>query len=277
MKQTTLARTSSLVEAPRVPDTRSRILPNLLISVAVFIAAFILAVNPDVFDRPLSTMINSIAGRSNIFDNLVVAAYYFPTFSGAILVSLIWSCWFDNTDAEHRSRILVGALASLAVGGLSRLLQHILPTHPRPYYDPAIHFKLPSGVVNLPLNTWNSFPSDHVVVFSGLAIVAFIARSRFALAAIILTAVVELARIYYGAHYPSDLLGGAALASIAIWAAQAPLPVSLGRLAVGWEQRRPSLFYMAAFFISYQIATLAGDLRWVASMLRSAYGMTRGF
>lgn len=274
MKESILTTTSSHIGSPEV---RTRILPNLSISLAAFVAAFVLAVYPDLFDRPLATVINSVAGRSNVFDNLVLSAYYGPSFSGVLLVSLIWFCWFDSTDAENRSRILVGTLASLAIGGVSRLLQHVLPTHPRPYYDPAFHFQLPSGFLNVPLNTWNSFPSDHAAVFSGLAIVIYIARARFAVAAIFLTAIVELPRIYYGAHYPSDLLGGAALASIVVWAVQAPFFVSLGQLGARWERTHPSYFYMVAFFVSYQIATLAGDLRWVASMLRAASGFGRDF
>lgn len=277
MEESTLATASSHIRVPEVRDIRARILPNLLISFAALVAAFVLASNPDLFDRPLVAMINSAVGRSGVFDDLVFSAYAAPTFSGVILVSLIWFSWFDNPDAERRSRLLVGTLASLAIGGASRLLQHVLPTHPRPYYDPAIYFRMPPGSLHLPLNTWNSFPSDHAVVFSGLVVVIYIARSRFALAAIILTTVVELSRIYYGAHYPSDLLGAAALASIAVWAVQAPVFVSLGRLATSWEQARPSYFYMAAFFVSYQIATLASDIRWVASVLRAASGLGRDF
>lgn len=272
MKELTLATTSSDLGSPDVHDVRARIWPNLLISFAVLIAAYVLAVNPDLFDRPLATMINSVGGHSRLFDNFVLIGYSLPTFSGVFLLSLIWFSWFDDTGAEHRSRILVGTLASFAVGGVSRLLQHVLPTHPRPYYDPTIHFQMPLGPGHVPLNTWNSFPSDHATVFSGLVVVIFIARSRFALAAIIVTAFVELSRIYFGAHYLSDLLGGAALASIAVWAVQAPFFVSLGRLVARWEQTRPSYFYMAAFFVSYQVATLGGDLRWVASMLRAAGG-----
>lgn len=276
MGESTSATTSGRV-APEAGYSCTRILRNLLISFAAFIAAFVMASYPDLFDRPLAAMINGVAGRSSLFDNLVFSAFFAPTFSGVFLVSLIWFSWFDNTDAEHRSRILVGTLASIAIGGVSRLLQHVLLTHPRPYYDPAFHFHLPSGLPQAPLNTWNSFPSDHVAVFSGLVVVIYIARSRFAVAAIVLTAIVELSRIYYGAHYPSDLLGGAALASIVIWAVQAPLFVSLGQLGVKWERTKPSYFYMAAFFVSYQIATLAGDLRWVASVLRAASGLAQDF
>jgi PAP2 superfamily len=118
-----------------------------------------------------------------------------------------------------------------------------------------------------PLNTWNSFPSDHVTVFAGLAIVIYIARSRFALAAIAFTALAELARVYMGAHYPSDLIGGAALASLVVWATETSWFTSLGSRIVARQRRSPSLFYMSAFFVSYQIATLAGDIRWAASIL----------
>lgn len=277
MKQSTLANAPSQVGPPEARDVRARILPNLIISFAAFIAAFALAVHPDVFDRPLATMIDSVVGHSSVFDDLVFSAYAAPTFSGVVLVSLIWFSWFDNADAEQRARIVAGTLASLAIGGISRLLQHVLPTHPRPYYDPAIHFRLPPGSLHVPLNTWNSFPSDHVAVFSGLAIVIYIARSRFALAAILLTAIVELSRIYYGAHYPSDLLGGAALASIVVWTVQAPFFVSLGRMATKWEKTRPSYFYMTAFFVTYQVATLGSDIRWLASILRAASGFARDF
>ena len=147
MRQTgesTSAATSGRV-APEAGYSRTRILRNLLISFAAFIAAFVLASYPDLFDRPVAAMIGSVAGRSSLFDNLVFSAFFAPTFSGVFLVSLIWFSWFDNTDAEHRSRIFVGTLASIAIGGVSRLLQHVLLTHPRPYYDPAFHFQSPSG------------------------------------------------------------------------------------------------------------------------------------
>jgi membrane-associated phospholipid phosphatase len=188
-----------------------------------------------------------------------------PTFSGAVLVALVWACWFDTTDPESRSHILVGTLASFGAGVISRVIQYTLPT-PRPIYDSRLGFKLPANL-NQPLNTWNSFPSDHVTVFAGLAIVTYIARSRFAFAAIASTVLAELARVYMGAHYPSDLIGGAALASLVVWATETSWFTSLGSRIVEWQRRSPCLFYMSAFVVSYQIATLAGDIRWAASIL----------
>ena len=250
----------------RSRDVRLRIGYNVLISGIALVAAFALAINPDIFDRPLTGLINGFAGRSAFFDRLTFILFTSPTFSGAVLVALVWSCWFDTTDPESRAHILVGTLASLGAGVISRVLQYTLPTHPRPFYDSTLGFKLPANLEQ-PLNTWNSFPSDHVTVFAGLVVVIYIARSRFAFAAIALTALTEFARVYMGAHYPSDLIGGAALASLVVWATETSWFTSLGSRIVGWQRRSPSLFYMSAFFISYQIATLAGDIRWAASIL----------
>jgi len=221
---------------------KHRIRRNVLASGAVFLAALALALFPDGFDRPLTEFINSFANRSALFDKLVAASSVHFTY------------------LETRARILVGTLASFGAGVVSRLSQHALSTHTRPFHDPTLNFHIPSGSEQ-PYNTWNSFPSDHVAVFAGLVVVIYIARSRFALLAIVWTAIIEISRAYVGAHYPSDLIGGAALAAIVVWISQASWPMSLGRRAVMWAQSSPALFYMGAFFFSYQIATLFADIR----------------
>jgi membrane-associated phospholipid phosphatase len=234
---------------------------NVLISSLVFLGAFGVALAPEAFDRPLTNLINSFANRSTLFDGLVASLNAAYSFSGVVLMALIWSCWFDTKDVEGRTRILIGTLGAIAAGGVSRFLQHALSTHPRPVHDPALAFQAPSGIEPL-YNTWNSFPSDHVTVFAGLALVIYIARSRFAVFAIVWTMVVETSRIYMGGHYPSDLVGGAALGAVAVWATQVPWLISLGsRLVIRLERSSPSLVCMVAFFLSYQIATLFGDIR----------------
>ena len=250
----------------RSRSLRLRIGHNVLISGIALMAAFVLAKNPDIFDRPLTGLINGFTERSAFFDRLTFIVFSSPTFCGAVLVALVWACWFDTTDPESRSHILVGTLASFGAGVISRVLQYTLHTHPRPIYNSTLDFKVPANF-DQPLNTWNSFPSDHVTVFAGLAIVIYIARSRFAFVAIAITVLAEFARVYMGAHYPSDLIGGAALASLVVWAAETSWFTSLGSRIVVWQGRSPSLFYVSAFFVSYQIATLAGDIRWAASIL----------
>jgi membrane-associated phospholipid phosphatase len=247
-------------EAHERDGLHGQILRNIVLSGLVFLCALALALVPAAFDRPTTRLINSVADRSWLFDYFVDASNRYPTFSGVLLIAMIWYCWFDNPDTERRARILVGTLASVAAGCISRTLQHTLPTHPRPYYDPALGFHLPLSL-EAPYNTWDSFPSDHATVFAGLAVVLFIARPRFVIYAIAWTIVVESARTYIGAHYPSDLIAGAALAAFLVWASQMSWPISTGKKLVRWEQSSPAVFYMSAFFLSYQIATLFSDIR----------------
>jgi membrane-associated phospholipid phosphatase len=245
-----------------------RIWRNVLISSLLFLGAYVVALAPESFDRPLTRLINSFANRSALFDGLVASLNGTYTFSGVVLMALIWSCWFDTKDVESRARILIGTLGALAAGGVSRFLQHTLSTHPRPIHDPALAFQAPLGIDPL-YNTWNSFPSDHVTVFAGLALVIYIAGSRFAVFAIVWTAFVEICRTYMGGHYPSDLVGGAALGAVAVWASQRPWLISLAsRLVKRWERSSPSLLCIGAFFLSYQIATLFLDIRYTLGSLR---------
>jgi len=64
-----------------------------------------------------------------------------------------------------------------------------------------------------------------------------------------------------GGHYPSDLIAGAALAAFVVWGAQASPSISRGERLMRSEKTSPALFYMIAFFLSYQIATLFEDIR----------------
>jgi undecaprenyl-diphosphatase len=129
--------------------------------------ALALALIPEAFDRPATRLINGFANHSWLFDYLIDASSKYATFTGVVMMALIWYCWFEKRDPERRVRVLVGTLASIGAGAISRILQHELPTHPRPYYDTALGFQLPLNLDEVFFNNWNSFPSDHVAVFAG--------------------------------------------------------------------------------------------------------------
>ncbi len=255
----TLVEASSELRSSELGAVRYR--NNALISLGLFLAAAALVYRPEVLDYPFTRFLNSFADRDHFLEVALYSMYSRSTFSGVMLMSLVWWCWSGTQNLEMRARIVVGTVASFGAGVLSRFLQHALKTHPRPMYDPAIRFHLPAIFGYHDLNTWNSFPSDHGTVFAGLALVVFLTRSRLGWFAVIWTFFVELARTYEGSHYPTDLLGGAALAGIIVWGTQAPWAVALGLRVVRWGQRSPRLFYAAAFFVCYQIATLFVDIR----------------
>jgi len=257
--------------APPIEDApRPAWLRNSILSFLILIFCMGLVAIPYAFDQPIAIWLNQAANKSASLDTLIVALDDDFTYSGVILIALLWYCWFNSTHAVDRARIAIGALLCFPIGMASRTIQHLLPTHPRPVFDTTITFTRPS-ILGEALNTWNSFPSDHATVFAGLVAVIWTVRPRLGMLAALWMAIVESARIYVGAHYPSDLIGGAALAAGLIWLAQAMPMAAIGQRVDAWRQSRPGLFHGLAFFVCYQIATLFHGARMTGSGLASIW------
>ena len=64
----------------------------------------------------------------------------------------------------------------------------------------------------------NSFPSDHATLMFALAfaLIAATATRRFGTVILLLAGAVAWSRVFLGAHYPLDMLGGAALGLLAV-------------------------------------------------------------
>jgi len=153
----------------------------------------------------------------------------------------------------------------------------MLATHPRPYYDPALGFHHPSMMSQTPLNTWDSFPSDHAAVLFSLAAVICLTRPRLGILAFVWMAFAESSRAYMGAHYPTDLIGGAALGSFFVWGAQGNRVIAIGRRIMAWGHAAPGVFYACAFFLTYQIATLFAELRSISGGVAALHELERFF
>jgi membrane-associated phospholipid phosphatase len=246
------------------PEITQRSLRNAFLGFTTLVVAFILARLPGFFDIPVARFLNSLANRNKVLDWAAHGVYAYPSLSSVLLMSLVWASWFQSEDAWMRSRIFVATTMALGAGIISRLFQHTLPTHPRPIFDPALNFQKPSTLENVYLNTWNSFPSDHATLLSGLFVTLWIAKSPFRYALLVFLPVVEIARAYMGAHYPTDLIAGAGLAICVVWSTQSEPFLRLGRWAVALEARNKALFYGLSYYICYQIVTYFVDLRSLA-------------
>jgi undecaprenyl-diphosphatase len=76
------------------------------------------------------------------------------------------------------------------------------------------------------------FPSDHATAAFAIAVALLLRRRAWGSVVLVLAAILAVARVAMGVHYPSDVLGGAALGSataIALW--WAPVRSLLHRLA----------------------------------------------
>ena len=237
-----------------------------------FVLAVILMCEPAIFDRPVTRAINTgLANHNQLLDYWFHHLDSSEMLGGDVLVALFCYCWFGTDRIEARARMVVGLLVAFPVGIVSRTLQYRLTTHPRPIYDPQLGFHPLTMFGKEPLNTWNSFPSDHATVFGATVTVICLSRPKLAWVAIPWLVMMEFARNYVGAHYPSDLIAGAALGVMAVWITQTPPVVAIGRTIMTWERAAPAIFYGVGFLFIAQFAALFGELRQIGADMHSMH------
>lgn len=221
-----------------------------------------------LWDRALLLTINGYSHRSLIFD---IAIYNLGDFlSGGILFVFVWWLWFRRNDEPTGHNRLMAIRSVIGIGVaicVSRVLQTSLPKRLRPIHDPTVPLTVPFGVPSDMPEHWSSLPSDHAVVFFAMATVIWL-NSRWLGAGAFLWALVLgcLPRIYYGAHYPSDIILGAMIGLvITALAFIVPLPWFVFERPLNWERRRPEIFYSFAVILTYEYVTLGSDLRHLAT------------
>jgi undecaprenyl-diphosphatase len=229
----------------------------LLLAGSVLVAAY----RQQEWEFPLVRALNHFARHSMMLDRTMHALTTRDLLQGVPIVGLIWFLWFTCEDTAPRARLFVGTIAAACAGVLSRVIQLELPTHLRPLHQAQLGFVLPFGVEPEALNHFNSFPSDHGAVFFTLCAVIWRERPQLGMAAFVWAGIIDFARVYEGYHFPSDVIGSIALGLLILYFCQAlhgARPVSR---IVAFAQHRAAWFYMTAFVMTYQIATLFDDLR----------------
>jgi undecaprenyl-diphosphatase len=253
-------------DAPRgaIEPYRSRafVSTGLIATVALLAGSVLVAAyRQQEWEFPVVRAMNRLAHHSMLLDRTMHALTTRDLLQGVPFIGLIWFLWFTSADPALRARLLVGTIAAACAGVLSRIIQLELPTHLRPLHQIRLGFVLPFGVDPDTLNHFNSFPSDHGAVFFTLCAVIWRERPQLGMAAFVWAVVIDLARVYEGYHFPSDVVGSIALGLLLLYlcgSLHALRPVS--RVAAS-AQHRAAWFYMTAFVMTYQIATLFDDLR----------------
>jgi undecaprenyl-diphosphatase len=106
------------------------------------------------------------------------------------------------------------ALALLAAQVISRAVDRPRPfvTHPAALHLFTRHVPDPG------------FPSDHATAAFAIAVAVLLRDRRWGTVALIAATVLAVGRVALGLHYPTDVLGGAALGSLCALALWIPLP-----------------------------------------------------
>lgn len=219
----------------------------------------------NILDIHLIRLLNQYAGLNPALDHLIYTLSDSGLLKGGLFMAFLWWHWFRRDDATEtrRGQIIIALGATALAVIVSRILQVELPFRDRPMHNAALHFMLPDGVGAGMLDGWSSFPSDHAVLFSGLAVAVWIQSWRGGLLCAIWALVaVCLPRVYLGYHYPTDIAAGLILGTGVVVAAHLLFsPDRLTAPLLRWEHLHPTSFYCLAFLASFELAVMFRDIR----------------
>ncbi len=134
---------------------------------------------------------------------------FFALYGGVVLLGLIlifawWKARSEFTsDPKRMARAIWGGLGTILAVIIAQPINHLV-AEPRPYYT------LRSVEVLVPRANDFSFPSDHATVAGAVIVALWMVpkETKLAWAATIIGLFLMFARVYVGAHYPLDVVGG---------------------------------------------------------------------
>ncbi len=211
-------------------------------------------------NNQLTLLINSLAGRSWLFDNVVAFFLDNDLAKAGVIGCCFLAAWYGGKTvdgAKTRRKILITTLiASVCVIATTKVLSHTIFL-PRPEIQTQKIYRLEGDQlvemkrmpVRIPLdeasqkdyrallsgdvqtNDLGSFPSDHAGFFITIALGIWLASRRLGLVALGWTVFVILtAKMITGQHTPVDIAAGGAVALIELSIFQYAAQQRLGQL-----------------------------------------------
>jgi undecaprenyl-diphosphatase len=163
--------------------------------------------------------LNSLAGRwllADVVIRLLMNDYLITT----VLVLFLFGLWFSGESRGVRERnqlAVLSAIVAMFVGNGFVKLLNLVFYRPRPFASHTIHllFYRPSD---------SSFPSNATSVGFSMATAVFLFNRKAGLAMYVLAFLLGFSRVCGGVHYPSDIVGGAAVGVAAAYFVVKKLP-----------------------------------------------------
>lgn len=154
-------------------------------------------------DHILFSKINSLAGKSNVADWIVIfGARYLIVIMVASLLKYVF-IYKDKAERMLNLRVVWNAFLSVGMGLVFNYLLSFFIQRSRPF-DIGLGENIYGSVV-----TSGSFPSEHTTIAFAIGMAVFMVYKKFGTALLVMAALVGFSRIFVGIHYPLDVLGGA--------------------------------------------------------------------
>jgi len=120
----------------------------------------------------------------------------YPFTYGLLLLIIIWAIFISKNIFFNFSLFFITSFFSWLI---STIFKNIFGIS-RPFID--------GSIVPLFRESGYSFPSDHMSVFTAIAVVMFLVNRKAGFVFVLIAILIGLSRIVIGVHYPADILGG---------------------------------------------------------------------
>lgn len=120
----------------------------------------------------------------------------YPFTYGVLFILIIWSIFFSKRKMFNFSLLF---LSTFFAWILSALLKNIVRVN-RPFTD--------LNIIPLYQETSFSFPSQHMAIFTAIAVSMFLIDKRLGYIFSLIAILIGMSRMIIGVHYPVDILGG---------------------------------------------------------------------
>jgi undecaprenyl-diphosphatase len=160
------------------------------------------------WDLSLYEHLNGYATRHDGFEDVL---RFFAVDAQVIFLALLAVLFFAR--GKYRSRngrhgVAAAGFSAVLALGIAQAIGHLWD-RPRPYEAHPAHAHL-----LLPVSPDPSFPSDHATAAFAIAVAIGLRHRKAGALALVLATIVSVSRVALGTHYPSDVIGGAALGAL---------------------------------------------------------------
>lgn len=225
----------------------------------------------NIFDSWIVESLNQYSQHSKSFDLLISHVIENDFIKGMPFILVFIYYWFQKSPKikSNQELIIIGLFSSFVSLVVARLLAISLPFRARPFLNAGLHFVKPFGMTDEGLETWSSFPSDHAVLFFSLATSIFLLSRKSGIVAYLYAFfAVCFPRMYFGLHYPTDILFGALLGIVLTLAfTNKRIMYPLVQRVFSFSSRYSGLFYVLFSLWLFQIGTSFGEARRIMHLI----------
>jgi membrane-associated phospholipid phosphatase len=178
---------------------------------------------------------------------------------GLAFIATFGALWFRPTSTHGLQRetlilLLFPIVLSLIV---TRGFADLLPFRVRPMFASGIEYRAPLFRIDPYFENWSAFPSDTAAIVFAMTTGFWLLSRSWGLLWASFSIVAIVARIYFGLHYPGDVLAGALIGiGVTLAINNEFTHTRIAAPIVAMERRSPAIFYGLLFPFMYEISSM---------------------